>query len=44
MTKTVVVPKEKIVIEEKTKLPDMPAQTIKAKPSDSSDPYREPIS
>jgi len=37
MTETVVMPKEKIVIEEKTKLPE------KKLPSDSSDPYREPI-
>jgi len=37
MTETVVVPKEKIVVEEKTKLPE------KKQPSDSTDPYREPI-
>ena len=37
MTESVVVPKEKIVIEEKSKLPE------KSNPSDSSDPYREPV-
>ena len=37
MTETVVVPKENIVVEEKSKLPE------KSNPSDSSDPYREPV-
>ena len=37
MTETVIVPKETIVVEEKTKLPE------KARPSDSTDPYREPV-
>ncbi len=37
MTETIIVPKKNIVVEEKSKLPE------KSQPSDSSDPYREPI-
>lgn len=43
MTGPVIVPKETVVVEEKTKLPDLPAQAEKTRPSDSTDPYREPI-
>ncbi len=43
MSGPVIVPKETVVVE-KTKLPDLPAgQAGKSKPSDSTDPYREPI-
>lgn len=37
MTEPVVVPKETIVVQEQSKLPE------KNKPSDSTDPYREPV-